>query len=41
MAYDGSAAPQLSDAASFIKIGSRDWKIGELIYSIGATAVEK
>ena len=41
MADNGGAASQLSDAASFIKIGSRDWKIGEQIYSISATAVEK
>ena len=41
MANEGSSAPQLSYAASFIKVGSRDWKIGEVIYSIGTTAVEK
>ena len=39
MADDGSAGSQLSNAAIFIKIGSRDWKIGEKIYSVGTTAV--
>jgi hypothetical protein len=41
MAADGSAAPQLSDAATSIKIGSRVWKIGDVIYSIGDQAVTK
>ena len=39
MAADGSAAPQLSDAATSIKIGSRVWKIGDDIYSMGDQAV--
>jgi hypothetical protein len=34
MAADGSAAPQLSDAAISIEIGKRGWKIGDAIYSI-------
>ena len=41
MAYDEIVALQLSDAASFIKIGSLDRKIGKVMYSIDATAVEK
>jgi hypothetical protein len=40
MADDGSAGSQLSNAASFIKIGSRDWKISETIYSKGVDAVK-
>jgi hypothetical protein len=36
-----SAGPQHSDAATSIKIGSRVWKIGDLIYSHGVTAVAK
>ena len=39
MAADGSADPQLSDAATSIKIGSRVWKIGDDIYSMGDQAV--
>ena len=38
MAADGSAAPDLSDAASLIKIGQMDMKIGEVIYSHHITA---
>jgi hypothetical protein len=41
MADNGSARAQLSNAASFIKIGSRDWRLGEKICSTGTTAVEK
>ncbi len=41
MAADGSAAPQLSDAATSITIGSRVWKIGEAMYSMGDPAVAK
>jgi hypothetical protein len=41
MAADGSADPQLSDAATSIKIGSLIWKIGVAIYSIGNQAVTK
>ncbi len=41
MADDGSAGSQVSNAAIFIKIGSRDWKIRETIYSTGVTAVKK
>ncbi len=40
MADDGSAGTQLSNGASFIKIGSRDWKIRETIYSKGVAAVK-
>ncbi len=40
MADDGGAGSQVSNAASFIKISSLDWKIGETIYSTGIAAVE-
>lgn len=36
-----SADPQLSDAATSIKIGTRVWKIGDVIYSIGDQALTK
>jgi hypothetical protein len=35
MAVSQSGVPQLSDAATSIKIGQREWKIGEAIYSQG------
>jgi hypothetical protein len=38
---NGSFAKRISDAATSIKIGQREWKIGEAIYSHGVTAVEK
>ncbi len=41
MAADGSVEFQLSDAATSIKIGSRVWKIGDSIYSMGHQAVTK
>ena len=41
MEADESADPQLSYAATIIKISSLDWKIGEKNYSYGVTAVEK
>lgn len=41
MAALGSADPQLSDAATGIKIGQRVWKKGEAMYSIGDQAVKK
>jgi hypothetical protein len=41
MADNGSSRAQLSNAASFIKICSRDWRLGEKKYSTGTTAVEK
>ncbi len=41
IAADGSADPQLSDAATSIKMGSRVWKIGDAIYSMGDQAVTK
>ena len=41
MAADGSANFQLSDAATSIKVGSRVWKIGDTIYSMGDQAVTK
>jgi hypothetical protein len=41
MADNGSARAQLSNAASFIKIVSWDCKLGEKMYSTGATAIQK
>jgi hypothetical protein len=41
MAAYESADPQLSDAATSIKIGSRAWKIDHAMYSMGDQAVKK
>jgi hypothetical protein len=41
MADNGRARAQLSNAASFIKISSRGWRLSEKIYSTGTMAVEK
>ena len=40
MAPDESANPQLLNTATIIKIGHRERKIGELIYSHGVTAAK-
>ena len=41
MAASDAAGAELSKDSEMIKIGSRLWKIGEKVYSIGVEAVEK
>ncbi len=41
MAASDAAGAELSKDSEMIKIGSRLWKIGDKVYSIGVEAVEK
>ena len=41
MAASDAAGAELSKDSEMIRIGSRLWKIGDKVYSIGVEAVEK